>query len=124
MSRSRATAKKAGASFERVIADYLAWKLQDDRIDRKVKTGSMDRGDIANVRVGGRRLAIEVKDVARVALAAWVTEAQTEARNDGAVAGVAVFKRRGKSDPAEQYVVLTLGDLVAILNAKESVDAS
>ena len=37
--RSRASAKSAGARFERHIADYLAAHV-DDRIDRRVKTGA------------------------------------------------------------------------------------
>ena len=55
MTRSRATAKQAGSLFERSIADYLAVALNDDRIDRRVKTGAKDKGDIF--------LAQDVRDV-------------------------------------------------------------
>lgn len=115
MSRTRASAKAAGARFERLIADYLA-RVVDDRIDRKVRTGARDTGDIANLRVhGGRRVVVEVKDVARTNLAGWAAEAEAERVNDGAVAGVVIHKRHGVADPAKQWVTLTLEDFAAIV---------
>lgn len=115
MGRSRASSKQAGARFERIVADFLA-ETVDDRIDRRVKTGSADKGDIGGVRLpDGRKVAIEVKDVARINLPGWVREAQQEAENDDAAVGVVVHKRRGVSDPAEQYVTMTLSDLAILL---------
>lgn len=115
MARSRASAKAAGTRFERQVADYLRDTV-DDRIDRRVKTGGADKGDIASVRLpGGGRMVIECKDVAKLDLSGWVRESQTEMVNDGAVAAAAVHKRRGKGDPAEQYVTMTLRDLVVLL---------
>jgi len=121
MTRTRASARAAGSRFERSIADYLALVLDDDRIDRRVKTGAKDRGDIAGLRHRGRRLVIEVKDVTRVDLSGWVREAHIEAGNDDALAGLVVHKRRGTTDPAEQYVTCTLGDLVALLTGDRPV---
>lgn len=117
MSRSRASAKDAGSRHERVVADYLAVHVSEF-VDRRVKTGAADKGDIANVRVHGQRVAIECKDVAKLDLAGWVTEAETERLNDGALAGVVVHKRRGKGAAGEQYVTMTLDDLVALLTGK------
>jgi hypothetical protein len=115
MSRTRASAKKAGSSFERLIADSLAWNLHDDRIDRRVKTGAADKGDIANLRTrDGQRLVVECKNTVRVDLGHWVREAATEAENDSALAGIVVHKRMGKGDPLEQYVTMTLRDLLLI----------
>lgn len=51
MTRNRQTARQAGARFERLIADTLAGSLGDPRIDRLVKTGNKDRGDVANVMI-------------------------------------------------------------------------
>ena len=63
MSRTRASAKSAGASFERLVADYLAHELEDDHIDRRVKMGANDRGDIASLRtIRGARVVVEVKN--------------------------------------------------------------
>lgn len=117
MTRNRATAKAAGARFERLIADGLANALEDTRIDRKVKTGSKDKGDIANVRHHtGAKLVIECKDRGGQFYAAeWVAEAEAERVNDEALAGIVVAKRKGKTDPMEQWCILTVGELVALL---------
>lgn len=114
MSRSRASAKKAGSSFERLCADYLRdnW---DDRIDRRVKTGSIDKGDIANFRVNGHRIVLECKDETKYDFNNAINEAQAEAVNDGAVVGFALVKRRGKASPADQFVVSTLSDFLNFL---------
>jgi hypothetical protein len=113
VTRSRASAKAAGARFERLIADCLA-SLIDDRIDRRVKTGNKDRGDIGGWRYAGHRLVIECKDVARLDLSGWVDEAEVERGNDDALAGFVVHKRRGHGDPLDQYVTTTLRDLIAL----------
>lgn len=114
MSRTRKSARNAGAAFERMIADYLAAHV-DDRIDRRVKTGSRDRGDIGGLRHMGARVVIEAKDCARTDLAGWAREAEVERGNDDAVAGLVVHKRRGKGQPGDQWVTCTLRDLVALL---------
>lgn len=113
MTRSRASAKAAGSRFERLIADCLA-RLIDDRIDRRVKTGNKDRGDIGGWRFGGHRLVVECKDVARLDLSGWVDEAEVERGNDDALAGFVIHKRRGHGDPLDQYVTCTLRDLIAL----------
>jgi hypothetical protein len=114
MTRSRASAKAAGARFERSIADALAEHV-DDRIDRRVKTGAKDRGDIAGIRHMGGRVVVECKDVAQLALSGWVNEAEIERGNDDALAGLVAHKRRGHADPLDQYVTCTVRDLVALL---------
>ena len=117
MSRSRASAKQAGSRFEREIADFLAWALDDDRIDRRVKTGAKDRGDIGGVRtINGGRLVLECKNYGgQYKVGEWLREAEVERGNDDAVAGVVVAKRRGTTDPGEQIVFMTVYDLVALL---------
>lgn len=118
MSRTRASAKAAGGRFERQVADYLAAHV-DDRIDRRVKTGAKDRGDIAGLRHMGERLVIEAKDYGgRILASEWIREAQTEASNDDAVAGLVVAKRRGTRNPGDQFVLMTLADLVALMNGR------
>lgn len=117
MGRSNASAKKAGSKFERDTADYLAEHV-DDRIDRRVKTGAKDKGDIAGVRVHGQRMVLECKNTSRTNLGGWATEAETERVNDDALATAVVHKRHGKGDPADQWVTMTLRDLVAVLTGK------
>ena len=114
MTRSRATARKAGASFERLVADYLR-DVVDDRIDRRAKTGAKDRGDIGGVRIWTQRVVLECKDVSKIALSQWAAEAEAERGNDDALAGVVVHKRRGKGRAADQWVTMTLGDFASLL---------
>lgn len=114
MTRNRASAKKAGTDFERKVADYLALHV-DDRIDRRVKNGSKDRGDIAGLRHMGHRVVLECKNTAKIALGGWATEAEAERGNDDALAGLIIHKRVGKGRPEDQWVTLTLGELVALL---------
>jgi hypothetical protein len=115
MARSRTSAKKAGSTFERQIADYLAAALVDNRIDRRVKNGSKDRGDIAGLRHMGHRLVIECKNTAKTSLGTWATEAEVERGNDDALAGLIIHKRHGKGSAGDQWVTLTVGELVALL---------
>lgn len=115
MTRSRATARKAGASFERLIADALAWVLQDDRIDRRPKSGAKDKGDIGGLRSPfGERIVVECKDVFKMDLGGWVGEAVKEAGNDDAPIAVVIHKRRGHGDPLEQYVTMRVRDFVKL----------
>lgn len=53
-----------------------------------------------------------------MSLSAWITEAETERGNDDAGVGLVVHKRRGKSLASEQYVTLTLADLVSLINGQ------
>lgn len=112
---------RKGASFERVVADHLRdhW---DDRIDRRVRTGAKDKGDVANFRVAGMRVVVEAKNVQRTDLAGWIREAKQEAENDGALVGLVVHKAKGKAAPAEQYATLTLGDLLLLLEVAGGKD--
>lgn len=120
MTRTRRTARQAGTRFERTIADHLAQTLNDDRIDRRPKTGNHDRGDIANVRThDGQRIVIECKDVTKMALPEWTAEAHHEANNDHALVGVVVSKRHGVADPTAQWVHMTLNDLIALLTGHQ-----
>jgi hypothetical protein len=106
--------RQKGSTFERKIADYLATHV-DDRIDRRVKNGAKDRGDIAGLRHMGHRIVLECKNTAKLALGGWATEAEVERGNDDALAGLIVHKRHGKGQPQDQWVTLTLGELVALL---------
>lgn len=115
MSRSRASARKAGTALESMVAAYLALHV-DDRIERRAKTGAKDRGDISGLRHMGERVVIECKSTARTELGVWAAEAELERRNDDANAALIVHKRHGKGRPGDQWVTCTLADLVALLN--------
>lgn len=115
MTRNRASAKKAGADFERRQADWLAERLDDDRIDRRVKRGSKDTGDIGGVLFAGNRVVIECKNTARDNLPTWIREAEIERGNDDALIGVVMHKKRGTTDPAAQYVSMTAETFAVLL---------
>jgi hypothetical protein len=108
--------KQKGSSFESLIASYLNEEW-DPNIERLPLQGSLDRGDISNFRVGQHLVAIEAKNCARLDLAGWITEAEVEAKNYKALAGIVVHKRKAKGRAADQYVTLTLRSLLDILHA-------
>lgn len=118
--RSRASAKKAGAGFERVAADHLAAHV-DDRIDRRVKTGAKDCGDLAGIRAHGQRVVAECKNVSQWSPGPWLKEAEAERVNDGALAAFVIAKRHGVAAPGQQVVLMTLDDLAALLSGKRPV---
>lgn len=121
MTRSRASAKTAGARFERLIADTLSRHV-DDRIDRRVRNGSKDRGDIGGWRYAGLRIVAECKDTTHATLGPWIAEAEVERLNDDADVAVVVHKRRGKGDGLDQYVTLTLRDLITLLTQERPMN--
>lgn len=114
MTRTRLSARKSGATFERLIADYFKDHV-DDRIDRRVRTGAKDCGDISNLRHMGIRIVAELKDYGgRFLVGSWLTEADVERGNDDAGCGLVIAKRKGTTDPGDQVVIMTLRDLVAL----------
>lgn len=114
--RTLKSAKSAGSRMERVTADYLARALDDDGIDRQVRMGALDTGDVRGVKIHGQKIAIEVKNVAKMNLAGWAKEAEVERGNLDALAGVIVHKRHGNGVPGDQWVTLTLRDFAAIIS--------
>jgi hypothetical protein len=102
VSRNRASAKKAGTSWETAIVEALR-AYGFPHAERRRLSGNRDRGDIAGV----PGIAIEAKNTSRVELAAAVTEANVEALNANVPIGVAWFKRRGKTSPLDGYVVMS-----------------
>lgn len=117
--RSRASAKKAGSTFERQIADYFAEKV-DDRIDRAVKRGTKDVGDIAGLRFHGHKIAVEVKNTTKVELSKWAAEAEVERQNLDALAGIVIHKRHGNAKPGDQWVTMTLDNYIALITERRT----
>lgn len=108
--------RQKGSTFERLIADHLAAEV-DDRIDRRVKTGNKDRGDIGGLRHLGQRVVIEAKNYGgRLMPGPWIGEAEVERGNDDAGVGLVVAKRRGTTKPGDQFILMTVDNLIALLN--------
>ena len=116
--RNRQSAKKAGTAFESLLAEHLRSALNDDRIERRARSGRLDRGDIAGVRHMGQRVVIECKNTTRVDLAGWTREARVQAGNDDALVGVVIHKRHGVANPGDQWVTMTVADLCALLTGE------
>ena len=57
MSRTRASARKAGSAFESLVVAFLADHV-DDRIERRARNGSKDRGDVSGLRHMGGRVVV------------------------------------------------------------------
>ena len=95
--------KRKGNAAERAVVDYL--KANGFPHVRRTQAGTRhDIGDIDGV----DGVAIEVKNHARIALAEWLTQLETEMTAKGVSEGVVIVKRRGKSNPAEWYAVTPL----------------
>jgi hypothetical protein len=115
VSRNRKSAKAAGARFNRLVADGLRDALEDPNIEVAPRWGSVDKGDIVNVRIDGHDLVIQTKDLARLDLPGGVGAAKVQAVNAGALAGFFVHKRKGTTDPMKQWVSCTVAELVALI---------
>ena len=117
---------RKGASFEQLVADYLAAALDDDRIERRVKHGTQDRGDIAGLRIRGKRAVVECKNHQRMELSAWLDEAERERGNDDAEFAIVVHKRKGcgVAKAGRNYVTMELETLAAIIaGGRELINA-
>ena len=102
--------KRKGTAWEAAIVDHLrecGWP----HVERRALNGSVDRGDIAGI----PGVVIEAKNEKTITLAAYLDEANTERRNDHANIGVAWFKRRGRTSPADGYVLMDGAQFTALL---------
>lgn len=95
-------AKRKGTAFETALVAELhkhGWR----HAERRALAGQHDRGDIAGI----PRVVIEAKNCAKIDLAGWTTELIAEMRNDGAITGAVVAKRRGRS-VSDAYAIMPL----------------
>jgi len=93
--------KAKGTAEETLVTNYL----NDNGIlaMRNPPQGAKDKGDINLVSIP---VVIEVKNHARMELASWLDEANTEKFNAGAEIGVVWHKRARKGSPGQHYVTL------------------
>jgi hypothetical protein len=92
--------KAKGASFERLIADYLAERVPCERIPAGA---TLDRGDLWT-----EAAAIQCKNCRSLSLGAWLRDAVEQQANARKSLHALVVKRKGTTAPAEQFVVMTL----------------
>lgn len=106
MSKERAK----GTSFETFVVNYL--KQFYPQAERRTLHGIYDKGDITGT---DSRLVWECKNQKTLNFSTWLHEAETERVNADAELGIVVSKRKGYGDPADQYAILRLQDLLIIL---------
>jgi hypothetical protein len=108
--------------METLVAPHAAEVLDDDRIERRVRNGNKDRGDVGGMRTPhGERIVVEVKDTARLTLGTWMNEVETEKGNDDAPIGVVVHKRvgYGAARIGGSYVTMTYDDFLRIIGGPD-----
>ena len=97
--RTRASAKKAGTAYETEMAKYLSVQL-GVLVERRVKTGSKDPGDLKGITFKAQPVAAECKNPGKnspLEISQWWKEVQKEQENIGGIAGVLFVKQYGKS---------------------------
>lgn len=93
--------KQKGTAAETAVVNWL--KEQGRKhVERRSLSGTNDRGDIAGI----PSVVIEVKNHARMELAQWISELETEMKNDKAETGVVIHKKRGTTDVGEWYATI------------------
>lgn len=99
MSRSRASAKKAGTQFETECAKYLSSALKR-KVTRMPKTGALDKGDLYGLEIFGEPMVGECKSPGKNSswsLSGWWKETEAEMDNAFADYGILIIKRFHKS---------------------------
>jgi hypothetical protein len=108
MSRS----KQKGTAFETLVLG--AFREAYPYAERRAMNGKLDKGDL---NLPGEDLYIvECKAVTRFNLPEWKREAEQEAANAGVRVGVVVHKRRGNANPWDQWVTMTVFDLLYLVS--------
>ena len=110
---SGAASRRKGQRAELAVAKMLrafGWAARTSRSVQGVQGGADLITDCP--------LSLEVKDHARMELAAWLDQAVAQAR-PGAP-GVVLHKRRGKGDPGDWYATLRAADLIALVRHVQS----
>jgi hypothetical protein len=105
---SGAASRRKGSRAEVAVVHALRRAGWDADTSRNVLDGRRTGDDI----VWGGPASIEVKDVAKMDLSAWLRQAQ---ENAGDRVGVVVHKKRGTADAEGWYCTLTFGDLLRLI---------
>ena len=110
---SGATSRRKGQKAEQAVARMLrawGWAARTSRSVQGVQGGADLITDCP--------LSIEVKDHARMELAAWLDQAVAQAQ-PGAP-GVVFHHRRGKGQPEDWYATMRVADLLELVRRVQS----
>lgn len=92
--------KAKGSQAERDVVKWL--KQWFPYADRRLAGATLDKGDISGI----PGVTIEIKNHAKMDIAGWVAELETEMDNDKAWTGTVLHKRKGKSDVGQWYCTM------------------
>jgi hypothetical protein len=101
--------KAKGDRFERLVCDYLAETVVCERIPAGA---SKDRGDLWVPNAG----TIQCKDWTTTNLPAWWRDTERQMTNNNHRTGWVVHKRKGTTDPTQQWVTCDLQQLRYLLD--------
>lgn len=87
--------KSKGTSLETWTVRYLAWALQDTRIDRMPLHGNADQGDLIGVMFHGEPVCVECKDTKMPNYRKHWRELKVEMANMDTPYGVLIQHRKG-----------------------------
>ena len=91
-------------------------------ICRRATSGAKDRGDIHGLYIRGLRTVAEVKNTKTTQLGSQWNEVELERGNDDADVGILIHKRHGKGQALDQWVTLTVRELITIMTGKRPED--
>lgn len=113
-------AREKGTRWESAVARWLTERLGRE-VAREPLHGSRDVGDLRGLTVRGRELAVECKDCREVRAQDWLRQAEAEAGNRGAEAGIVVYHLAGVGieRTGRQAVLMRLEDLARIIDIAE-----
>lgn len=104
-------AKAKGSSAELAVKRYL---ISEGTQCERIPAGA--KNDIADLWVPNLIWpTIDVKDHATLKLAEWVDRTAEQAHNAGRHAGIVWAKRRGKTNPADWYVITNGKQFTALM---------
>lgn len=107
-------AKAKGTAAETAVVKFL----RDNGFpyaERRALHGTVDKGDIT----GCGPVVFEVKNHAKMDLAGWIKELETETVNAEANVGAVVAKKRGTTNPGDWYAVMPFEWFVWLLKEAE-----
>lgn len=102
--------KQKGTFMETSIKTYF----QEQGFDAE-RIALQGKNDIGDVRILGVPVTLEVKNCKKIELSKWLAETLQEQSNAGTKWSFTIFKRKGKGAPADQFVLMTVGQLAEIL---------
>lgn len=103
--------KQKGTSFETAVLPAIQEKRPN--AERRALGGVNDKGDFHIP--DELRFIVEAKNCKEMDLSGWIREAVREAENAGVPHGVVFHKKRGTTDPREQYATMKVGTFLDLV---------